>query len=216
MCFTPIKLEDISDLISILSPIILLIWFYYSQKQVLSKNYYGHINGIYSGFVQPTIVGNLTDLSAGIILNIRDTDENGHFKGEFDYAERNSSQILIRSINTFMGKMEFELYTDKNRNPFDLKDNRVYKGKMFIVDRLDYEFENYKIDDYMRAEYEITHYRELQVMKFKLLKTRASESIGLPSIFTLYRKIGFSFDPYNSVKVTIFDSQTNVDVVTKE
>ncbi|WP_448633242.1 hypothetical protein [Pedobacter panaciterrae] len=170
--------------------------------------------------MQPTTVENLTHLSAGLILNIRDTDENGHFKGEFDYAERNeqgtSSQILIRSINTFMGKMEFEMYTDKNRNPFDLKDNRVYKGKMFIVDRLDYEFENYRIDDYMRAEYEITHYRELQVMKFKLLKTRASESIELPSIFTLYRKIGFSSDPYSRVKVTIFDSQTNVDVVTKE
>src|SRR5690606_32900554 len=38
-----ITLEDISNLISIATPFILLIWFYYSQRQTLSKDYFSEL-----------------------------------------------------------------------------------------------------------------------------------------------------------------------------
>ncbi len=53
ICIFIVEFEKIGILISILTPMILLIWFYYSQKQTLSKNYYREINGIYAGFTKP-------------------------------------------------------------------------------------------------------------------------------------------------------------------
>ena len=44
-----ITLSVISNSISIITPIVLLLWFYYSQKLNLSKAYYEEINGIYAG-----------------------------------------------------------------------------------------------------------------------------------------------------------------------
>jgi hypothetical protein len=45
-----ITLEDISNVISILTPVILLIRFYYSQRSTLSKDYFNGLTGIYAGF----------------------------------------------------------------------------------------------------------------------------------------------------------------------
>src|SRR4051812_40434049 len=123
LCFQNWTLENVSAVISIATPIILLVWFYYSQKQNLSKNYFDGIDGIYAGFTEP--VSKLDDtkgLYSGIIMNIRDTDEKGYFKGEFDFAESKTDIIdnkisgrkVQDGINTFLGKLNFEIYRSKS------------------------------------------------------------------------------------------------------
>ncbi len=115
-------IEQLSAVISIATPIILLVWFYYSQRQALSKNYYQEINGIYAGFTEP--VSKTQDkkgINSGIIMHIRDTDEKGFFKGEFDFAEtkteiENDRLIFTKlrdGTHTFLGKLDFELYKNK-------------------------------------------------------------------------------------------------------
>lgn len=107
-------------------------------------------------------------------MNIRETDDKGYFKGEFDFAETFTetagNKVGFRNIRdgifTFMGEMKFEIYIDKKRHLFKSKENRVYKGKLYIVDRLDFQFENYSFEDYLSAEYEIKHYRESRSLNF--------------------------------------------------
>lgn len=220
LCFNSWTLEQISAAVSIATPLILLVWFYYSQRQSLSKNYFDQVDGIYAGFTTP--ISKLVDMkgvSAGIIMNIRDTDEKGYFKGEFDYGENQSiledDKLFFRSlregIHTFLGKMDFKIYNNKTRHPFRPEENRIYKGTLYIVDRLDFSFEDYKIDTYLRAEYDIVHYREMQTMKFSLRKKHKNEGADFPQTFTLYKKMGASFEPYVNVKELVFRNRTFSD-----
>jgi len=211
-CNLSISLEDISNIISVGTPLILLIWFYYSQKQSLSKNYYNQIDGIYAGYTSPTIPPEGKFTKAGMVFTIRDTDNSGYFKGELEFVEirhwSNNQQLyserVVEASYTFLGNMRFELYIDKTRHPFRLEENRIYTGILTIVDRLDFQFEEFKIEDYSSAEYKITHYREMQVMKFDLIKKHRPDFALLPNSFTLYKSMGFNFEPYASIKFDLF------------
>jgi len=193
---------------------ILLIWFYYSQKQILSKNYYREINGIYAGFTKP-IYKSLNDsgVNSGIIMNIRDIDNQGYFKGEFDFGEteiKNQDNRVVYNnkidgIHTFFGELRYKINRDKKRHPFKPKENRIYSGKLYIVDRLDFQFEKYKIEDYLSAEYSIIHYREMQTIIFTLIKKYKKKRLNLPETFTLYKSVGFNFEPYKSLKTIVFN-----------
>lgn len=220
LCFQSWTLEDISSAISIATPIILLFWFYYSQRQTLSKNYFDQIDGIYAGYTKPiSKLDDMKGLESGIIMNIRDTDDKGYFKGEFDFGETKTeienNRIYFRNIrdgvHTFLGKMDFEIYRDKTRHPFKPEENRIYKGTLYIVDRLDFAFEDYKIDTYLRAEYDILHYREMQTLKFKLKKLHKTGEPQLPEAFVLHKKMGMSFEPYQTLKQLVFRNDTRSD-----
>lgn len=204
-------LERISAGITIATPVILLIWFYYSQKQTLSRNYFSEIDGIYAGFTDPISAAPPNgSIYGGIILKIRDVNANGYFKGEFEFGEieslgnRPEDRNLINGIHSFYGKIDFGLYINKTRHPFKPNDNRIYRGKLYIVDRLDFSFENYKIDDYLCSEYELIHYREMQTIKFSLSKNYKKNSLNIPQSFVLYKSAGFKFEPYSSVKEIVF------------
>jgi hypothetical protein len=220
LCSFPWTVEDISATISIATPFILLLWFYYSQKQTLSKTYFDQVDGIYAGFTEPiSKMDDIEGLAAGIIMNIRDTDDKGYFKGEFDFGESKKSiennELLFRpvreGIHTITGKMEFEIYRNKTRHPFRPDENRIYKGTLYIVDRLDFSFEDYEIETYVRAEYDIVHYREMQTMKFVLKKKHKTEGTDFPETFILYKKMGASFEPYKNVKESVFLNRTFSD-----
>lgn len=220
LCINWWTLEQISAAISIATPFILLVWFYYSQKQTLSKNYYDEIDGIYAGFTdaigKPQHNGRIY---GGIIMNIRDIDNKGFFKGDFDFGEtemttQNERPIAISlrdGIFTFLGKLNYRLFLNKTRHPFKPKENRTYLGKLYIVDRLDFSFEDYKIEDYLSAEYDIIHFREMQTLKFILSKVYKNDRPELPESFTLYKSAGFSFEPYKNVKRTVF-RETRADI----
>jgi hypothetical protein len=220
LCFLGWTSGDVSDTISIATPIILLFWFYYSQRQTLSKSYFDQVDGIYAGFTEP--ISKLDDtkgLHSGIIMNIRDTDDKGYFKGEFDFGETKTeienNSLLFRSIidgvHTFLGKLDFKIYRDRIRHPFRPEENRIYKGTLYIVDRLDFAFEDYNIDTYLRAEYDILHYREMQTMKFTLRKRHKNGEPELPETFVLHKKMGVSFEPYQNVKEVVFRGETRSD-----
>lgn len=214
-------LTQASDAISILTPLILLFWFYYSHKQTLSNNYFKEVDGIYAGFTEPTVQAmNDGGVNAGIIMNIREIDGKGFFKGTFDYGENETiittsnriiHDMLRDGIHTFYGKMNFTLYRDKNRHPFKKAQNRRYRGVMYVVDRLDVNFEAYDIEPYLSAEYEIVHYREMQTMIFNLKKNYKPTAPSMPQKFILYKKMGVTFEPYINVKDSVFRGDTRAD-----
>ena len=212
--------DNVSNAIGLVTPIILFLWFYYSQKQVLSKNYFDEIDGIYAGFTDTSNSNIINEFQSGIIMNIRDTDNKGYFKGELDYAKtkmeiidgRQSTRKIHDGVYTFMGKLDFKIFRNKARHPFELKQNRKYAGTLYIVDRLDFDFENYKIEDYLSAEYDILHYREMQTLKFTLRIIHKETGSSLPKSFILYRKMGASFEPYNNVKDSVFMGNTRCDI----
>jgi hypothetical protein len=218
-CETTFGLGDISGLISILTPLVLLLWFYYSQRQVHSNNYFTEVSGIYAGFTTPKVPApHNGQMHAGIIMNIRSVDSRGFFKGDFDYAETESytqgGQHLFGNVTdgvySFFGDIDFELYRNKKRHPFKLKENRIYKGNLYIVDRMDFQVENYKIEDYLVADYSIEHRREMGTLTFALRKVYKPGSQKFPDKFVLYKSTGLNFEPYKNLKRIVFP-QTRVD-----
>lgn len=219
MTCTTFELDDISNLINISTPIILLIWFYYSQRLTHSKDYFAELSGIYGGFLKATREAKAGgQVHAGIIMNIRDVDSRGFFKGDFDYAEsellvqegKQVPQIISDGIYMFFGEMDYEFYFNKKRHPFKAEKNRKYNGRLFVVDRLDFKFEDYKIDNYLVAEYDIIHFREMETLKFKQTKVYRTGAKDLPESFILYKSAGFDFEPYKNVKRLVFPA-TRVD-----
>ena len=213
----PLSLDEVANAISIATPFILLIWFFYSRKETYSGIYYSELKGIYAGYTYSIVSAKGTyGLDCGIIMNIRNSDENGFFKGELDYAEtihdRNFQFInKVDGVYTFLGKLNYEYYRDKNRHPYKPSENRVYTGILYIVDRRDFNFENFDIETYTRAEYLITHYREMQVLKFELKKIYNKDLAKLPETFMLNKKPGFDFEPYINLKKTVFINGTRAD-----
>lgn len=122
-CLLKISLEQLSNIISIATPVILFLWFYYSQKQNLSKIYYDQIDGIYAAFTDPIYMKkNMPSLYSGIIMHIRDTDGKGYFKGQLDYAETTTNGITQTKnhdgIYDFFGKLCYEININKTRHLF--------------------------------------------------------------------------------------------------
>ncbi|HRE68805.1 MAG TPA: hypothetical protein PLM56_17950 [Cyclobacteriaceae bacterium] len=218
-CDITFGLGDLSDLISILTALVLLLWFYYSQRQILSGKYFSEVAGIYAGFTTPkTQAQHNGQMHAGIIMNIRSVDSRGFFKGDFDYAETESYTqgdqhvfgLITDGVYSFYGDFDFEIYRSKKRNPFKLKENRIYKGNLYIVDRMDFKLEDYKLEDYLIAEFSAIHYREMETIKFKLNKVHRKGSQKFPDEFVLYRSSGLNFEPYKNLKTIVFP-RTRVD-----
>jgi hypothetical protein len=214
-------IEHLNNLFGVFTGVILSVWFYYSQKQTHSKRYYDEIDGKYGGFTTPTSPKKEEKgLQSGIILTIRDTDDKGFFKGEMDYQEIETEvvgnhiehTILKESILTILGKLDFRLHLDKTRHPFKPNQNRTYTGNFYIVDRFDFNFKDYKIEQYIHAEYKIEHYREMGVMMMSLVKDyRPEQKLNLPVTFTIQKSIGVNFEPYKNVKDVVFGGNTISD-----
>jgi len=209
------SLSDLNDLVGISTPIILLMWFYFSQRLKLSVKYFSEILGNYAGFTE-TLNPELERkengrIYSGILMRIMDVDTNGYFKGEFQYGENlivSGDRVVefrqvMEGIYTFLGKMDFKLYWKKNRHPYKISENRRYLGKLYIVDRLDYQYEKYDFETYVKAEYNIFHFREMKALKFTFVRS-TGENIKLPEEFILDRQLDLTFNPSVNVKSTAF------------
>lgn len=190
LIFFCLILGDWSDIVSLLTPIILLFWFYYSQIQTFSKNYYSEIVGTYSDFSIPVAIKS-TDRStayAGFIMDIYEIDNNGYFRGEMIYGETEStgSGVIGKVAATFQfyGKLNYEFYFKKSRYPFHKRDNSKYFGKLYLVDHLSVSHDGKIPDDFLAFEYNIFHYREMKVFSLSVSKI-CRENPKLPEKFSL-------------------------------
>jgi hypothetical protein len=209
-----ISLSEASNLISIATPGVLIAWFYYSQKNTYSKEYYSEIAGVYGGFNEPVTKFDEKKerIYAGGIMNIVDVDSNGYFRGELNYGENRSSNTngtitfeqVTRGIQTFTGYLDYRMFWKRKRDSYNANKNRKYKGRLYIVHRLDFQFEKMKIEEYTERIYDIVHYREMKVLVFKLRKVTDKDHSNLPHEFKLYRDMGLSFEPSRNVKETAF------------
>jgi len=210
-----VHIEHWSYIIAIFTPIVLLYWFVFIQKQ----NYFNEILGIFAGYTDPSdktkaIVKEEGRFNSGVIMNFRDVS-NGYYRGEFDFRENISNseedRLLSDGFHCFYCKMNYKVYLIKKRNPLDIKKNRVYKGKLYILNRLDFDFGNQKIDDFLVAEYDVIHYREMRTLQLTLSQVHKEEFLRTPKSFKLHQSLGLGFEPYKNVKESIFRGFSRAD-----
>lgn len=202
-----------SNIVTLLTAAIVLAWFFITQTQGYKKNLFDEFDGIYSGFVNPKHPQN-RERNAGVRMKIVDTNDQGYFIGDLKFGEvetiteGESIDFRLRraALLTFYGNLRYKFYRNKLRNPFKLKNNRVYQGRLFVVDRLDFQFEKYDIDIYSRADYEIKYYREMKALKFTLQKKDKGWN-QLPEQFILHKSMGISFEPNENVEQMIFNKR---------
>ena len=116
MCCSEITLKEIADVISIITPIVLVCWFYYSQRHTLSKNYFENIPGIYGGFTDPKNKGGEGyRVYSGIIMNIKDIDSNGFFKGELDFAETTTEVHFMENLILNSNSLKYDIRLNPNK-----------------------------------------------------------------------------------------------------
>lgn len=210
-----ITLSDLANILSIGTPVILFIWFLYSRKGDLAKAYFEEVAGIYAGYTQNFVKPYEGSFQSGIILNIKDVQSNGFFTGnidsrQIDIKENAKHPVVSTGIFSFYGRIKHRFSFKLKTHPFNPKRNRIYKGVIYVVHRLDINIENQTINTYLRAEYNMVHYRESGVIKFTL-KKKHSELLHLPTKFILHKKRGLTFEPYTNVKESIFGGITHSD-----
>jgi hypothetical protein len=213
-------LDCVNTILGICTPIILLLWFLFSQWNRISKSYLEEIPGLYAGFTPHVVdIDNASGLQSGMIMKIRDVNVNGYFRGQFDFREQRTyvmnenalrSDRLRDGIFTFIGKINYKYYLPKKRHPYRLVENRTYKGIMYIVDRLDFDLGKQSFEDFLSAEYEFAHYRELKEIKF-IRKKMYKVDRPLPAKFTLYKAVDTRSEPYIHVKAVVFNGESRVD-----
>lgn len=202
-----------SDFISLCTPLILFIWFLYSSRERLKKDYSMELIGSYGGFTEP--IDSDIHSNAGLILNILRVDSNGYFQGELHYGENLTTITKTKELNfsqlregfhSVAGRIEHTVYLNKERNIMKQVENRLYHGSLYVVDRLDYDFHSYNFEAYIQLDYQITHYREMNVIELKLLKNHKDilELAPLPKTATLYPTIGLMFDVPRTVAEIAF------------
>lgn len=203
-----LSLSDLSNIISIVTAIVLVVWFRYSRKSYLAENYFKEITGKYGGFTEAF---NEDISNGGILLRILEIDANGYFIGEVEYGEvrtfiddnRLVDEQIRDGVYTCIGLINHKFKREKKRHPMKVKENRKYKGKFYIVTRLDYEFNKYNFDQYVHLEYNLIHNREMNVLELQLVKSYDT-TYELPKKMTLHKSRGLSFDVYDSVKFSSF------------
>jgi len=208
-CVLETSVQDWSAVISIGTPIILLIWFFHSQKQILSKSYYDEVKGVYAGFVESTFFPKYNGIIySGIIMELTDINGQGYFKGEARFGAREScfkdgmpTQDLIHTgIYFFHGKLIHRIKLKRNRNPFVANKNRKYIAKFYFVEQLEATTDIDNYEKLISAEYKIEHFREMQVLKFSHVKSNNKAHELIPKSFTLYRSGGYSMEPFVFLK----------------
>jgi len=146
----------------------------------------------------------ISKIHAGVIMKIIDVDSNCYFKGELDYREyidiSTGKKILASGIYQFIGKLDYKFYLNKRRHPLKLYENRRYFGKLNMVSKFDFHFEINAFEDYLIAEYDITHFRDMRVLQFSFYKQNITKEFKLPQKFKLYKSMGYSFEPKSSIE----------------
>ena len=196
---------------SVATPVILLCWFLVTSKRHLKEAYFKELPGNYGGFTKP--IDEYMDVcEGGFLLRILNVDANGYFQGEFDYGESRRSvtgqndlqhEQLRDGIFECIGQISHRIYRAKPRHPMNSRNNRKYTGKFYVVDRLDFDFRNIGFDTYIQKEYEITHFREMNTLELRLVKT-SRELNPLPAHITLYKDNGLTYNLYDTVKLVSF------------
>ncbi|MFN0031701.1 MAG: hypothetical protein ACKVOR_06040 [Flavobacteriales bacterium] len=200
------SLESISNLFSIFTPLVVLFWFWHSYKDSLSKKYYSEINGIYAGYATP--LGKATKggkLEAALYLTIRNTDDNGYFKGEVEIREIEGfggpqayqREIRRDAIYTFLGKLDYKFKFDTNRHPAIAEQNHKYYGNLWFT-RLDLNIDQ-NPQEFIQYEFSLTHYREKETLEFRLIKAYPNTT-DIHANFQLHKRTGNSFDPSNHIR----------------
>jgi hypothetical protein len=200
-----------ANFISVGTPVILLIWFCITSKRHLKEVYFKELPGKYAGFTNP--VDETNDVrQGGFLMRILSIDANGYFLGEFDYGESRTTVFgnnqlqhdqIRDGIFECIGQITHRIYRSKARHPMHSKENRQYKGKFYVVDRLDFDFRNIDFETYNQLEYEFIHFREMNVIELNLVKTHR-ELNKLPEHITLYKDNGLTYSVYDTVKQISF------------
>lgn len=201
----------VANCLSIATPVILLVWFLVTSKRHLKEAYFKELPGRYGGFTKP--IDETTKVrEGGFLLRILNVDANGYFQGEFDYGENRTSVVgnnqlqheqLRDGIFQCIGQVDHKIYRSKSRHPMDSKNNRQYKGKFYVVDRLDFDFKNVPFETYFQKEYDFIHFREMNTIELSLVKT-GRELNPLPPHIILYKDNGLTLSVYDSVQQQSF------------
>ncbi|HUZ57328.1 MAG TPA: hypothetical protein VMU83_00930 [Hanamia sp.] len=128
--------------------------------------------------------------------------------GQIIYGEVESSQTGVKGkvagILQFYGRIPYKFYFNKNRNPFLRDQNSKYKGKVYIVDRFDFE-KDLMIEEFKTMEYDVIYYRERNSLWFNNQKIlRENSNPVLPKTFTIDKKINIFGDISKGVFTTVF------------
>jgi hypothetical protein len=201
-----------AEAFEILTPIVLFFWFLHTRKQHAKESLFKELIGFYGGWVSNTT--NQSDeqnrFEGGLMLQIFDIDENGYFRGEFEYYEKQiqfqnslpgfTARIVSASLKFYYGKLKFKWnYKLAKPNPLLYSTNRTYIGELKVIDRLDKISEDES--SRLEAVYNFKYFREACVLNL-IQKGLLKKDVRLPSRFTLMKKSPHQLDPYTNIDNT--------------
>jgi hypothetical protein len=211
LCISKETLSATAEIFEIITPITLMVWFFHSRWVAEKLAYYKTVSGLYGGFVNETInkSKDMLRYDGGLLMEIFTVDDNGYFRGQFEYFEEEvtlggsvaTKRSVYAGIQSFYGRLDFEWeFIGNTANPLLWKTNRIYRGELKIVGRLDWLTEDESSN--LKGVYSILHHRESGVIEFTL-KTLKNADTKLPPHFILFLKSNHALDAYTNVTITM-------------
>jgi len=201
-----------SEIFEIFTPIVVFLWFLYSRWAMDKSEFFKDITGLYGGYVSDTFNAS-TDIiryDGAMTMEILDVNSNGYIRGQFEYDEKKItlgkvggpdaiSERALESINFIGGKLSYHWSVAiwKKRNPLISKENRIYFGEMYTVNRLDTQAKSE--EELIQGTYKMKYFREGRVFKFTKEKI-AKQANELPNSFKLTKSYNHLLDPYTTIK----------------
>lgn len=189
---------------SVITTVVVFLWFLLTQWQQRSTNLYTDFIGKYAGYTL-TVLNKALGCEAGMILKINKIDTKGYFFGELHFGEVNKQTMeqYHDSMQTFYGRLDYRLPVPRRRHPFTYSKNHRYLGKLWIVDRLDFHLSEDSIEKYVSEEFDLIFFRELGVIRLNFVKPGIRNN-NLPGTIYLFKSQDLEFEPYKTVPRVIF------------
>jgi hypothetical protein len=170
-CYLTFDLSTIANVISILTALVLVWYYFYSKQDKIVGQYFQEIKGIYSGIQHKGLDEHGYYVNMGIVLSIKKASKH-LVLGEMEYLEKWSrngeEKFKSAGIIGIYGKFEPGLLFDGFYTSPVGSENLIVKGELILCHPFNLDIINFNSQENIIGKYNVNHYVNPNILEFHL------------------------------------------------
>lgn len=197
-CPPLIDLGTLANIVTIITAIVLVIYFFYVRHINLVKNYLQGFKGLYSGIVHKGLDEHSWYVNMGIVLYIKKAS-NQIILGELEYVEKLSkngeTKFKSAGIVGLYGKMELNLMFEETYSAPISDESLVINGELTLCTPFNLDKVYFNSKENIIGKYNVKHYVNPNIIELNIIEKGNSwnEKIHLKRM-VLIQKTNFFMD----------------------
>ncbi|OYU82583.1 MAG: hypothetical protein CFE24_14675 [Flavobacterium sp. BFFFF2] len=172
-CYFQFDLATIANVISVLTALILVFYFFYSRHEKLVNNYFQGFVGLFSGIQHKGTDQFGWYVNMGIVLSIKKASKQ-LVLGELEYLEKwtknGEEKFKSAGIIGIYGKMETGLLLESTYTSPVGDSNLIIRGELVFCRPFNLDISNFNDWENIIGKYKINHYVNPNILEFQLIE----------------------------------------------